>query len=233
MAFIKRYFNKENLRRVLKRSVKLLPALVYIIWFAFLEHSIPANGQYTVMHSFIDDYIPFCEYFLIPYYFWFPMMGFVFAYFLLTSEKDFDYVCKLIIGGMLVALFICTIFPNGQQLRPAISELPDNIFGRLCAELYKTDTPTNVCPSVHVYNSCAAYIVVSKSKSFRKNKPVKIFFFIAAVLISLSTMFLKQHSFVDVVCALALLFVMYNIVYKKAFSKIFAKRSDREAKTSA
>lgn len=232
MAFLKKYFTKENLRRVIIRSRKLFPALIYIIWFVLLEQCIPGNGQYIVIHSFVDDYIPFCEYFLIPYYFWFPLMGFVFAYFLLTSEKDFDYVCKLIIGGMLVALFIYTIFPNGQNLRPDINELPDNVFGRLCAGLYKTDTPTNVCPSIHVYNSFAAYIVVSKSKHFKNNFAVKAFFMAMAILISLSTMFLKQHSFIDVVVALLLLYFMYNIVYKNSLKNLYARKSKRESKAS-
>jgi membrane-associated phospholipid phosphatase len=115
---------------------------------------------------------------------------------------------------MLVALAICTIFPNGQNLRPEISQLPDNIFGNVIATLYKGDTSTNVCPSIHVYNSVAACVVIWNSDRFQNSKTMKIISGSLALLISLSTMFLKQHSFIDVVCALLLAFIMYALVYK-------------------
>jgi membrane-associated phospholipid phosphatase len=207
-------FKSEQFKVILNRAVKLWPALVYIIWFYLLEKHIPNDGNYILMHCNIDDIIPFCEYFIIPYLLWFPLMAAVFLYFLFTSEKDFSYCCRLIIGGMLVALAICTIFPNGQNLRPEISQLPDNIFGNLIATLYKGDTSTNVCPSIHVYNSVAACVVIWNSDRFQNSKTMKIISGSLALLISLSTMFLKQHSFIDVVCALLLAFIMYALVYK-------------------
>jgi membrane-associated phospholipid phosphatase len=207
-------FKSEQFKVILNRAVKLWPALVYIIWFYLLEKHIPNDGNYILMHCNIDDIIPFCEYFIIPYLLWFPLMVAVFLYFLFTSEKDFSYCCRLIIGGMLVALAICTIFPNGQNLRPEISQLPDNIFGNVIATLYKGDTSTNVCPSIHVYNSVAACVVIWNSDRFQNSKTMKIISGSLALLISLSTMFLKQHSFIDVVCALLLAFIMYALVYK-------------------
>ena len=78
----------------------------------------------------------------------------------------------------------------------------DNILTRICGILYAADTPTNVTPSIHVYNSIAVMIaaVRTDAKLFRSwfSKAV-----MAAIGLSiiLATMFLKQHSFSDVVIA--------------------------------
>ena len=50
------------------------------------------------------------------------------------------------------------------SLRPILD--PDkNIFTAAVAALYRTDTCTNVFPSIHVYNSIGTYIAIHKSPS--------------------------------------------------------------------
>ena len=41
---------------------------IYLPWFIYLEKTI--TKHYHVMHSVVDDYIPFNEYFVIPYFLW-------------------------------------------------------------------------------------------------------------------------------------------------------------------
>ena len=38
--------------------------IIYMIWFVWLESR--ADEPYHVIHFPLDDYIPFCEYFIIP-----------------------------------------------------------------------------------------------------------------------------------------------------------------------
>ena len=42
-------------------------AFLYLPWFLYLEQTV--TGDYAVMHTALDDYIPFNEYFIIPYLF--------------------------------------------------------------------------------------------------------------------------------------------------------------------
>ena len=77
---------------------------------------------------------------------------------------------------------------------------------------YKYDTPTNVFPSMHVYNAIGGAFSISYSKRFSKGW--KINSHVIAVSIVLSTMFIKQHSVTDVVSGIALALVMYYIVYR-------------------
>ncbi len=70
--------------------------------------------------------------------------------------------------------------------------------------LYKTDTPTNVLPSIHVFNSIGAGIAISHSNDLKKHRWIQISAYILAALIILSTMFLKQHSVTDVIAAVTM-----------------------------
>ena len=80
----------------------------------------------------------------------------------------------------------------------------DNIFTDMVRFLYSIDTPTNVLPSIHVYNSIAAFIAIARCKALKNNRLVVGGTFILTVSIVAATMFLKQHTIVDVVLALRL-----------------------------
>lgn len=55
---------------------------IYIPWFLHLEKTVTRN--YHIMHSELDDLIPFNEYFIIPYLLWFAYVGITIAYFFFT-----------------------------------------------------------------------------------------------------------------------------------------------------
>ena len=77
--------------------------------------------------------------------------------------------------------------------------------------LYKTDTPTNVLPSIHVFNSIGAGIAISHSNDLKKHRWIQISAYILAALIILSTMFLKQHSVTDVIAAVTMACIYLSI----------------------
>ena len=79
--------------------------------------------------------------------------------------------------------------------------------------LYQMDTPTNIFPSIHVFNSVAVGIAIWKCEALQKHWLLRRSAIVLSILIVLSTMFLKQHSVWDVVCALALNAVVYIFVY--------------------
>ncbi len=185
---------------------------IYIIWFYALERHITTD--YTPVHIWLDDYIPFNEWFVIPYYLWFLFIFTTVAYFFLTSKEDFYKVTAFLFIGMTICLIIYTIWPNGQNLRPDLSEIGrDNIFIRIVNALYSTDTSTNVCPSIHVFNSIGANIAIHRSETLKKYRWLRAGSTILTILISLSTMFLKQHSAFDAITAIALSVIMYFLVY--------------------
>lgn len=191
----------------------LLGWVVYFILFVLTENLIPAESCYVV-HCAIDDLIPFCEIFLIPYVFWYLLIIISLGYFLLYNVDSFKRLQIFIIITQTVAMAIYIFFPNRQDLRP--TQFPrDNFLTRCVAFLYRIDTNTGVCPSLHVAYSIGIASVWLKEKGV--HLLWKSFVVISAILICLSTMFIKQHSAVDFFAALVVCLLAEAIVYGKDY----------------
>lgn len=196
-----------------KFMILILYFPIYMTWFLWLEHR--KNVEYHMIRCIVDDWIPFNELFIIPYLLWFAYVAVVLIFLFFQSDHRWDFyrVAAVLMMGMTTCLIIYTVLPNGQPLRP--TDFPrDNILTEIVAHLYSNDTPTNVCPSIHVYNSVAIHVGLSTSHYFRNKQGWRLASLILCVLICLSTMFLKQHSFVDFVCALILYTVYYIVIYQ-------------------
>lgn len=198
----------------------IIYGIIYLSWFSHLEQTVTKN--YHVIHMNIDDLIPFCEVFVIPYFMWFAYIGIVIVFFLFKDKDDYYKTCTFLFTGMTVFLIVSTLFPNGHHLRPYTMPR-DNIFTQLVAKLYQTDTATNLWPSIHVYNSLGAHFAIAKSKHFENKPIIRYGSLVLAVSIILSTMFIKQHSVFDVLTAFAMAAVMYIIVYR--FDLVLAIRT--------
>lgn len=185
-------------------------ALIYIPWFGSLQKNV--GKPYNVMHVALDDYIPFNEYFIIPYLLWFAYVAAVIAYFFFKNKEDYYRLCMFLFTGMTISLLVCTLYPNGTNFRPAIDP-GKNIFCLMVSKLWSIDPCINVFPSIHVYNSICVHIAVCHSETLKKRKPLVIGSGILMVLICLATVFLKQHSVIDGVGSLLMAVVIYPIAY--------------------
>ncbi|MCR5343748.1 MAG: phosphatase PAP2 family protein [Butyrivibrio sp.] len=210
-----KWFDKPWTKERLEDTIRcLIPVIiygfVYLTWFFHLEGT--KELHYTVIHSTLDDKIPFLEIFIIPYLGWFAYCAFFFFLFLLMYDmEDFFKNAAFFFAGMTLFLIISSIWPNIQYLRPTVMPR-DNIFTHLVANLYKTDTPTNLWPSIHVYNAIGTHLAVANSKRFSKwLKGGSLIFCISVIL---STMFLKQHSVIDVLGGIIFAVATNLVVYK-------------------
>ena len=79
-----------------------------------------------------------------------------------------------------------------------------NLFVQAVKLLYRIDTPTNIFPSMHVFIAVACGGAILKNGNCRKYKSVMWGTGTLTVLVVLSTVFLKQHSVVDVVFSIVL-----------------------------
>lgn len=189
----------------------IIYGIIYCIWFAYLEKRVIHPGR--IIHMGIDDKIPFCELFVIPYFLWFVYVSAVVLYCFFKNRQEYYKTCTFLFTGMTVFLIISTLWPNGHYLRPHIMPR-DNIFTALVAHLYAIDTPTNLWPSIHVYNSIGAHLAVRHNPILFKNKKIRAGSLILCVSITLSTLFIKQHSMFDVITAFIMASVMYAVVYQ-------------------
>ena len=114
---------------------------------------------------------------------------------------------------MTVFLVVSTLWPNGHHLRPYTMPR-DNIFTAMVARLWQTDTPTNLWPSIHVYNSIGAHVALCRC-SLGKKRWLRGASLVLCISIILSTIFLKQHSMFDVLTGLLMASAMYVLVYRQ------------------
>ena len=206
-----------------KHAWVFLYILIYMPWFLYLEKHV--TTQYHVIQTTIDEYIPFIEYFIVPYLLWFLFIAAAFLYFFFTDVPGFYKMAKLMFTGMTIFLIISTLFPNGQDLRPVVFER-DNIFVDMVRILYRADTCTNVFPSLHVFNSLSVCIAIHESKTLRKHKAVCMASYTLGALIILATMVLKQHSVLDGLAGFLMAYVVYQFGYAAEGKKApgYAKR---------
>ncbi len=202
-----------------KHLLLLLYWPIFGLVFMTLERFYPAIYQslfgkeliYQAVESPLDASIPFCEWFVIPYYFWFVFLIGMAIYGLLIDHRDLRHYMWFVIISYTVTAVVYIAWPNMQALRP-VEFTRDNLLIDIVKGLYDFDTNTNVCPSIHVLGSLAVCFAGLHSKSLR-GIGWKIFFVTSTVLISLSTVFLKQHSIIDVYAALAVGAVSYVLVF--------------------
>ena len=211
MAFRRRF----SLKQFIKDRPHIWAALyllLYLAQFFLIEHISFRN--YYVCYLPIDDLIPFCEWFVIPYVLWYPYLTAVGLYLMIQKDgEEFLRFVPFVLGSMTLCLLICVVFPNCQNLR--VESFPrDNILTRLVGWLYSADTNTNVLPSMHVLASMASHTMVLKSRYplFRK-KSIRLLSLVSAVLISISTVFIKQHSALDILAAVVLYIPLYFFFY--------------------
>ena len=82
-------------------------------WFGHLEKTVTTH--FHVIHTALDDYIPFCEYFIIPYLLWFGYVGWGIGYFYLKDRSEYFRLCAMLFTGMTIFLIVSTIYPNGHH----------------------------------------------------------------------------------------------------------------------
>lgn len=185
-----------------RRLMLALPVvyfLFYLLCFVLLEEHV--RPRYWIS-SRLDAYIPFCEWFILPYAAWFPLVPGLFLYFYRRDPERYRYLCRAILLGLTACLVLYALFPNGQLLRRAVPR--DNLLCQLVTLLRRVDTPTNVCPSIHVFVSVTLAIAMARSPALARHQRLRAALMILCGLICLATVFLKQHSVIDVACGGAL-----------------------------
>ena len=189
----------------------------YLLGFVLVEQVVEPRH---IIWCPLDDLIPFCEYFIVPYATWFVELAVIPLLLLQYDRKQYYYLCAVMFTGMTLCLGLYLIFPNGLDLRVEITR--QNIFADLVRLIQAVDTPTNVCPSIHVASAMAMDLAICRSV-LGQRRWVRMLANSVFVLICLSTVFLKQHSVIDIFWGVAVTAVLHL-----AFSRRFMPEPTRE-----
>jgi membrane-associated phospholipid phosphatase len=162
------------------------------------------RGNTNSVFTFVDNFIPFNKFFILPYVSWYVFIA-IFTAILCVLDKE-KYL-KLLITiniGMITCYVIYFFYPTYVQ-RPIVSG--NDFLSNLVLNLYAADNPYNAFPSIHVLNSSLIAFYIYKSE--KVNKVTKIICVIMASSIIISTMFIKQHYFADVAVGIIFACVLY------------------------
>ncbi|MBZ9689586.1 phosphatase PAP2 family protein [Clostridium estertheticum] len=186
---------------IIKRGLWGLSVLLISVSYPILNQF---KGDTNSVLTFVDKFIPFNKYFILPYVSWYIFMA-IFSVVLCILDKE-RYL-KLLITlniGMITCYLIYYFYPTYVP-RPMIEGT--DFFSNMVLNLYAADNPYNCFPSIHVLDS--VLIALYTFESDKVYKSTKIICIFISVSIILSTMFIKQHYFADVAAGIIFAFVLY------------------------
>ncbi|CAN7233732.1 phosphatase PAP2 family protein [Paenibacillus sp. LjRoot56] len=179
----------------------LLIPLVGLIYI----HLNQDNGTAYSLMTDLDRQIPFIQGFVVPYLSWYLFLAVGFLYLAYQDRSNYFQTLVEFVIGLLLCYSVYAIYQTTVP-RPDI-EGSDWLL-RTVQWVYRSDEPFNCFPSTHVltaYLMMRAYI-----RSKRIAKPYTILVASMAVLIIVSTLFVKQHVLMDIVGAVL---VAEGVVY--------------------
>ena len=186
---------------------------VYFVLFFLTENLIPAEKCHPV-HCFLDDIIPFNEYFLVFYCGWYVLVFGSLVYYFFYDVQRFRELDLFIFTTQMAAMACYIFWPSRQDLRPEVFPR-ENVFTWIMGLIYTFDTNTGVCPSLHVAYSLAIVSVMVKDDQLKK--PFKVLVTCFCLMVCLSTAFVKQHSVVDIIAALPVVLLGEVLIYGKSY----------------
>ena len=140
---------------------------------------------------------------------------------MIKDREAYLRLCFVMFAGATFCLFVYLLAPNGLNLRQEITS--QNFCAQIVRFLRRVDPPNNVCPSIHVSSTVAVHLTICHAASVRNKKPIRTLSWIVTILICLSTMFIKQHSLVDVLCGWILSLILDEAVNVWVLVKAFSK----------
>ena len=195
--------------------------ILYAVYTALFFLTEQLNTRPAILlHSAIDDMIPFSRYAVVFYCLWFPEIAAVILYvYFKRSRDEFFRAVFLPLMLMMCSLAIYFIIPTQLNLRPETVDGND-VFAWATRVIYSVDDSRNVCPSIHV----AVCYLMADIWIRNTDRKTGVLMTVLNVLISLSTLFLKQHSIIDVAVG-----VVYAVLFRYLFDRWLRKIAGEDA----
>jgi membrane-associated phospholipid phosphatase len=188
-----------------------LTLLFYFIAYFSIQSFITVN-EYNLSTE-IDKLIPFVPQFVWVYHTIIPVL--LFTAIVLIQRKDvfLSMLTAIIVAGLTMSVFY-VVFPSFYPREP----IGDYSLSAALVEMTRMiDGPSNTFPSGHVTFSWILVFFVGLSRRARKFRWAYLLW---AVLITTSTLVLKQHFIVDAISGILLASVCYYFAKNTVFERL-------------
>ena len=187
-----------------KAKYVFLAFVPYFVLYFVLQSIITVN-QYDLLTA-IDTQIPFIPEFVWIYHTIIPVI--IFTWFMLFQKREIFLmlVYSYLTAGAILCLFYI-LFPS---FYPRESFVDTGTLSGWLVELTRTiDGAHNTFPSGHVTFAWLLAFFVGLSEKGKQYSFLKNVYFVWAILISISTLTLKQHYLIDVVSGMFLAMIVF------------------------
>ncbi len=204
-----------HFRRITEEKYRHLFLLLFWVVFLpcyFIIQRVAVAKGYTLVHCALDDMIPFCEIFIIPYIVWYPFVALMIVYTVCFDIPAFVKLSKYLMITLVISVVIYYIWPTGQDMWP--DPFPrENIFTWATGVIYSLDVNTNICPSEHVQSAFGVAFAAMHTKRL-SGKKWMTFFWTETILVVFAVVFVKQHSVIDVAAAVPVILIGYFFAFR-------------------
>lgn len=184
-----KHLTKEKLRKAFPQLA--IVTLVQLVCY-YLPSILPP-GRQLFLKLPLDDKIPFCNVFIVFYVVAYAAWVIQWLFYAAEGEPILTKYVRAETIGKVISLLFFILLPV-TMVRPA--DTGAGVFGWMTALIYSLDSPTRLFPSMHCFLTWLWFRAVLESKNVTRG--VKVFTGVLTVLICASTVFVKQHLFLDI-----------------------------------
>lgn len=194
--------------KVSKQSIFLQQCLLFVVSIVLfnITYNFAAwySGYSGRSFSFVlnfEGFIPFIPWMIIPYMS--SSIFFILIFFVTTSRQELFLLAKRINFITITSFFVFIIFPLKYSfIKPEVNA---TILSHAFHFLKVVDTPYNQAPSLHISYAFIFWIVLKQ----HTEGLLRIIFSIWIIFMSLATLTIYQHHFIDIVSSLLLLTITF------------------------
>lgn len=187
---------------LVKNTLEIIPSILIYSALYLIANKFQIFTPTVVPHMTIDWAIPFSTPWILIYfssYISIPISYLVLFY------KIKDRFIRSFLSLTFFSFIIFMLFPTTVPRFELDYSNMNIVYETLFKLLYSADSPTNCIPSLHV---STAFIIFYLSLSFKRKLLISSTL-VYAILVSLSTMFVKQHLFLDVITGFSAATLIY------------------------
>lgn len=198
--------NNDKKDKLLTCFYIFCPPLLHTLFYFLskLIQGIPHN-----ITTNLDKKLPFISWFIVFYCIWYLLLIVAPLIILKYDKSKLKRYAITYIVCSIISTIIYVIFPTTFD-RPNI--LSNGIFEFMVKWIYSNDIPAINCfPSFHALLCFLWIICIGLNKKI--NKIIRLIVSFICVGILLSTMLIKQHSYIDLIGAFIIVTLVYFIIY--------------------
>lgn len=187
---------------LVKNTLEIIPSILIYAVLYLIANKVQIFEPTVVKTLSIDEMFSFTPIWILVYFSSYVSIP---ISYLVLFYKIKSFFIRSFLSLTFLSFTIFMLFPTTVPRFELDYKNMNSIYELLFKLLYSADSPTNCIPSLHV---STAFLIFYLSISFKRKLLISSTL-VYAILVSLSTMFVKQHLFLDVVTGFAASSLIY------------------------